>query len=59
MCTLDGVWPYVATIVGALLVVFGVGRRVSRRKRDAPQSIDVGKLSDAWLAEHRSSRNDD
>jgi hypothetical protein len=59
LCTLDSVWPYIATIVAAMLFVFGVGRRVSKRKRGGTQSIDVGKLSDEWLAEHRSSRTDE
>jgi hypothetical protein len=50
------VWPYVAAIVGAIVLVLGVGRRLATRTKRAPSAIDKGQLSDAWLAEQRGNR---
>jgi hypothetical protein len=49
-------WKYAALVVGALVVAFGFRQRLSKRNRNG--RIDVGPLSDSWLAEQRSQRND-
>ena len=50
------VWSYAALIVGALMVGFGVRQRFKRNRRGG--RIEVGRLSDSWLAEQRSQRGD-
>lgn len=45
-------WPYFAALVGAALLLIGLGRR-SRLRRRSTDALGVGKLSDAWLAERR------
>ena len=50
-------WSYAAVIVGAFVVAFGVGRHLFKRKRRGPTNIDMGKLSDTWLAEQRGNRD--
>ena len=50
------VWSYAALIVGALMVGFGLRQRFKRHRRGG--RIEVGRLSDSWLAEQRSQRND-
>jgi len=51
------VWKYAALVVGTLIVAFGLRQRLSKRK-NRPGRIDVGPLSDSWLAEQRSQRDD-
>jgi hypothetical protein len=52
------VWKYTtALVVGTLLVGFVIRLRLSRRKKRTGR-IDVGPLSDSWLAEQRSQRDD-
>jgi hypothetical protein len=51
------VWSYAVVIVGAIVLALGVGRRLSKRTKRAPSSIDKGQLSDAWLAEQRGTRD--
>jgi hypothetical protein len=51
------VWSYAALVVGALVVALGLRQRFSRRKTRTG-GIDVGPLSDSWLAEQRSQRDD-
>lgn len=50
------VWSYAALIVGALMVGFGVRHRFKRNRRGG--RIEVGRLSDSWLAEQRAQRDD-
>ena len=50
------VWSYAALIVGALMVGFGVRQRLKRKRRSG--RIEVGPLSESWLAEQRSQRDD-
>jgi len=50
------VWKY-AALVGALVVAIGAGIRLAKRKNRGDR-IDVGPLSDSWLAEQRSQRDD-
>ena len=57
-CRLRGmVWSFAAVLVGALLVAFGVQQRLFKRNRHSGR-IDAGTLSDSWLAEQRSQRDD-
>jgi hypothetical protein len=51
------VWKYAALAVGALIVAFGLRQRLSKRTKRT-DGIDVGPLSDSWLAEQRSQRDD-
>jgi len=53
------VWSYAALVAGALVVALGLGLglRLSKRK-NRTGGIDVGPLSDSWLAEQRSQRDD-
>jgi hypothetical protein len=51
------VWKYAALAVGALLVAFGLRQRPGNRKNRIGR-IDVGPLSESWLAEQRSQRDD-
>jgi hypothetical protein len=50
------VWLYVVGILGVLIAAFGVGHRITRRSKGG--AIDVGNLSDSWLAEQRGKRPD-
>lgn len=50
-----GMWPF-AALAGVLLAVFGMRRWLA--KRDRSREIDVGTLSDSWLAEQRGRRTD-
>jgi len=49
-------WLQVSLLGGALLLTAAVVRRLMRRRSSRP--IDVGPVSDAWLAEQRSRRHD-
>ncbi len=40
-------------IVGGIVTAVFIGRQFWKRRRHVPRSIDMGSLSDAWLAEHR------
>jgi len=51
------VWKYTALAVGTLLVAFVLRLRLSKRKNRTGR-IDVGPLSESWLAEQRSQRDD-
>jgi hypothetical protein len=51
------VWSYAALIIGALVLAVGVGRRLSKRTEGTPKPIDMGQLSDSWLAEQRGTRD--
>jgi len=48
-------WLQLGLASGAVVVLFTVVRRIMRRKS---QSIDVGPVSESWLAEQRGRRND-
>jgi len=50
------VWSYAALLVGALIVGLGVRQRFKRKRRSG--RIEVGPLSESWLAEQRSQRDD-
>jgi hypothetical protein len=52
------VWPLIAALVAALLLVAGLGRRSLQRKI-SNDSLGLGKLSDAWLAERRRGPDQD
>lgn len=47
-------WLQVGIASGAALIILAVIRRFMRRK---PRSIDVGSVSEAWLAEQRARRD--
>jgi hypothetical protein len=49
------VWP-AAALAGALLAVIGIGRFLFKRRRSS--NVDLGALSDSWLAEQRRQRTD-
>lgn len=52
------VWQYAAVGVGLLALALAYSlRRPKRKNRTNP--IDVGRLSDSWLAEQRSQRDAD
>jgi len=52
------VWKYAPLVVGAALVVaFGLRQLLSKRHNRTGR-IEVGPLSDSWLAEQRSQWND-
>jgi hypothetical protein len=51
------VWKYASLAVGALVVAFAIRQMTSKRRYRADR-IDVGPLSDSWLAEMRSQRDD-
>jgi hypothetical protein len=44
-------WLQVGLIGGAAVLLYGVLRRALRKRS---QKIDVGPVSEAWLAEHRA-----
>jgi hypothetical protein len=48
-------WWQVGLASGAVVVLFAVLRRLTRRKS---QTIDVGSVSESWLAEQRGRRSD-
>ena len=48
-------WVQIGAAAGAIIVVFAMFKRMSRPKSKA---IDVGAVSDAWLAEHRARGRD-
>ena len=50
-------WLQLGLVGGAVLIAAAVVKRLMRRKPSGSR-IDVGSVSDAWLAEHRASRND-
>jgi hypothetical protein len=49
-------WLQVGLVGGALLITAAVVRHFLRRRSSRP--IDVGPVSDAWLAEQRGRRHD-
>ena len=49
-------WLQLGAATGAIVIVFALIRRTLRRRRSRP--IDVGAVSDAWLAEHRARGRD-
>jgi membrane protein implicated in regulation of membrane protease activity len=49
-------WLQLGLLGGALLVAAVLVRRFVRRR--SSRAIDVGPVSDAWLAEQRSRRHD-
>jgi len=51
------VWKYASLAIGALVVAFAIRQMASKRKHRTGL-IDVGPLSDSWLAEQRSQRDD-
>jgi hypothetical protein len=46
-------WLGLAALGGIVVLVRVVGRRMHS------QNVDVGSLSDQWVAEHRGSQDDD
>jgi hypothetical protein len=48
-------WLQLALACGAFVVIVALVRRGLRRRTSA---IDVGRVSDAWLAEQRGRQND-
>jgi hypothetical protein len=52
------VWPYAAVLLGAVVLAFGVGRHLAKRRSRRSAAVDVGHLSDAWLAEQRIKSTD-
>ena len=48
-------WVQIGAAAGAILLMFTVFKRISRPKS---KNIDVGAVSDAWLAEHRARGRD-
>jgi hypothetical protein len=48
-------WIQIGAAAGAVIVMFAIFRRVYRPKS---RNIDVGTVSDAWLAEHRARGRD-
>jgi hypothetical protein len=48
-------WVQVGAAAGAIVFVFALFKRMSRPKS---RTIDVGAVSDAWLAEHRARGRD-
>ena len=48
-------WLQLGLASGAVVVLLAVLRRMMRRKSN---SIDVGPVSESWLAEQRARRND-
>ena len=53
----DRVWSYAAVVLGAAVLALGVARHFFKRKSRGPQGIDMGQLSDSWLAEQRGNRD--
>jgi hypothetical protein len=48
-------WLQLGIACGALVMIFALLRRGLRRRSNA---IDVGRVSEAWLAEQRGRQND-
>jgi hypothetical protein len=48
-------WVQIGAAAGVVVFVFALFKRISRPKSKA---IDVGAVSDAWLAEHRARGRD-
>jgi hypothetical protein len=48
-------WLQLGIACGVLLVIFALVRHGLRRRTNA---IDVGRVSEAWLAEQRARQND-
>jgi hypothetical protein len=48
-------WVKLGILSGVLMVAWGLLRRTRRRK---PRTIDVGSVSESWLAEHRGRTTD-
>lgn len=48
-------WVQIGAAAGALIFMFAIFKRISRPKS---RNIDVGNVSDAWLAEHRARGRD-
>ena len=48
-------WFQIGAAAGVVVVVFALFKRISRPKS---KEIDVGAVSDAWLAEHRARGRD-
>jgi hypothetical protein len=48
-------WVQIGAAAGVVLVVVAILKRMSRPKS---RNIDVGAVSDAWLAEHRARGRD-
>lgn len=48
-------WVQIGAAAGALVLVMALFKRLSRPKS---KEIDVGAVSDAWLAEHRARGRD-
>jgi hypothetical protein len=48
-------WVQIGAAAGAIVVAFAILKRISRPKS---KDIDVGAVSDAWLAEHRARGRD-
>ena len=47
-----GIWLALGVLAGIVMI----GRRVRRRRNS--NKMDVGSVSDQWIAEHRSGQND-
>ena len=47
---------WVAVTIGGLAAALLIGRALRRRR--ARSQIEVGGVSESWLAEHRGSRNE-
>jgi membrane protein implicated in regulation of membrane protease activity len=48
-------WLQFGLASGAVVVLYAVFRRFKRRK---PRTIDMGSVSESWLAEQRARRTD-
>lgn len=48
-------WLQIGAAAGAIIAVMALFKRFSRQKS---KTIDVGAVSDAWLAEHRARGRD-
>jgi hypothetical protein len=48
-------WVQIGAAAGAIIFAFAVFKRLARPKA---RNIDVGAVSDAWLAEHRARGRD-
>jgi hypothetical protein len=48
-------WTQLAVATGIIVVIVALLVRAMRRR---PRRIDVGPVSDAWLAEHRARGRD-
>ena len=48
-------WVQIGAAAGAIVFMFAIFKRITRPKS---KTIDVGAVSDAWLAEHRARGRD-